>query len=813
MDPLGVPPALAAGLGAAVAFAVAGVAYLMLLRRHGDALMRERRDAESRLREEQKKLLDFAEVSSDWFWEMDAELRFTRFSGHILDTLGIDGSTYIGKTRREIAAAAGLDDERWQNHLATLDHHLSFQDFRYDLRLPDGGTMFISVSGRPVHDDDGRFMGYRGTGRDLTAEEHMRAALSESQERFRAVVENSPWSIFMKDLDGRYLLGNRVFLKWHDTTDEKLVGETPRDRFDPEIAALVERQDREARETDSMLEEEARIRFPDGQTRDLLVIKFPVHGPSGEVTAIGGINIDITARKTAEATLQAAQDRFDLVAGNLPVALYRRVQSADGRVQYPFVSAGIRDFLGFEADEVKRNPFIFQQSVHPDDMLRWQEENRVSARGERPFDLEFRRVLPTGEVRWNHVISRAHRGPQGETVWDGVILDITEQKRAEEARRRTEERMSAAIDNLQEGFALFDRDDRLIVANEEYLRIVPVAEEILARNGTFEELFRKAVETGLIPVTQEARADFIAARLHRHRNPGEPLVLHHSDEHWYLLKEARTPEGGTALTITDISLLKNAEEAARLAKERAELASRSKSEFLANMSHELRTPLNSIIGMSDVIRSELFGDLPNATYRDYAGDINASGRHLLSVITDILDIAKIESGEIRLVEGDIDIAAVVDECERMLRDRMDAFELAFSVEVGMRAGHLRGDIRRFRQIVLNLLSNAIKFTEQGGQVTASSRIEPGGELQFRVADTGIGIAEADIPKILEPFGQVDGIMTRPHEGSGLGLSLVKSLTESHDGELSIESVVGEGTAVILTFPPARVLDPESRAAE
>ncbi|MDD9878752.1 MAG: PAS domain S-box protein [Magnetovibrio sp.] len=794
-------------LTAVAAFVAAATALYLLGRRHEQDLAAERQrreQAEARLRHEQQRFTDFADVSSDWFWEMDADLRFTRFSGHILEALGFDGSAYLGRTRRDIAAD-NIGNRRWADHLDDLDAHRPFQDFRYGLKLPDGRTLLISVSGQPVFGADGAFMGYRGSGTDLTPQQQIQEALGNSEQRLRAVVENAPWSMFLKDMDGRYLMANRQFLAWHGADEASLIGQTTGDRFDAETAAVVADQDRRALEAGAALEEEIRVRFPDGAVRDVLVIKFPVLDAAGRTTALGGINIDITARRRDEAKFRATQERLDLIAGNLPVALFRRIKAADGTISYPYVSAGVRAFLGFEPDEVKRNPFLFQQGVHPEDQERWNEENHLSEARMRPFDLTFRRVQPTGEVRWVHTIAQPHRGPDGEVIWDGVVLDITDQKRAEAVGEKLQERLYDAVNSLQEGFALYDADDRLIVANREYQRVLPMAAEILARRGTFEESIREVVGIGLLQGLEGREEAFIERRLAQHRAPGDDVVVNFANGNWYLLKELRTPEGGTVVTFSDITALKQAEEAARTAKERAELASRTKTEFLANMSHELRTPLNSIIGMSSVITSQAFGKVGNKTYREYAGDINASGQHLLAVIGDILDIAKIEAGEIGIIEDNVDLAALIGDCERMVGERAFNAGVRLAIEISPAAAYLWADGRRLRQIVINLLSNAIKFTPEKGTVTVTSSRDAAGGLAVAVRDTGIGIAPEDIPRVLEPFGQVESIMTRTHEGSGLGLTLVKSLTEAHGGRLELDSAVGEGTTVTLRFPAARAL--------
>jgi signal transduction histidine kinase len=249
--------------------------------------------------------------------------------------------------------------------------------------------------------------------------------------------------------------------------------------------------------------------------------------------------------------------------------------------------------------------------------------------------------------------------------------------------------------------------------------------------------------------------------------------------------------------------LANAELAA--AKQRAEAASRMKTEFLANVSHELRTPLNSIIGFSEMIDNQAHGPIENDRYRSYIRDINASGQHLLSVVNDILDISKIEVGEFELQEDQVDVAEIVEMSLRVVDERASRAGVVLTSEIAPPLPLLWGDARRLRQILLNLLSNSIKFTAVGGVVSVRVARGSGGGLTVSVSDTGIGIAPEDLETAMMPFGQVDGRLCRKYEGTGLGLPLARSLTELHDGTLSLCSAIGKGTTVTLDFPALRTI--------
>jgi signal transduction histidine kinase len=242
----------------------------------------------------------------------------------------------------------------------------------------------------------------------------------------------------------------------------------------------------------------------------------------------------------------------------------------------------------------------------------------------------------------------------------------------------------------------------------------------------------------------------------------------------------------------------------------AEAANRAKSEFLTNVSHELRTPLNAIIGFSEIMSKGMLGPIENAKYLEYATDISNSGHHLLALINDILDLAKIEAGKLDLREELIDFRGVVTACFAIMKERAAVAEVQMLADLPELLPSLLVDELKLKQIVINMLSNAVKFTPRGGTIRVAAEIE-GGDLVIRIADTGIGIAPEDIQKALDPFSQIDSSLTRRYEGTGLGLPLAKRLIELHGGSLGIESAIGIGTCITLTFPHSRLAGTQQTA--
>jgi two-component system cell cycle sensor histidine kinase PleC len=241
------------------------------------------------------------------------------------------------------------------------------------------------------------------------------------------------------------------------------------------------------------------------------------------------------------------------------------------------------------------------------------------------------------------------------------------------------------------------------------------------------------------------------------------------------------------------------------ARRRAEAANMAKTRFLATMSHELRTPLNAILGFSEVMKTELLGPMENPTYREYAGDILESGRHLLHLINEILDLTRIEAGRYELHEEPVRLAEVADECGRLLKLRAESKGLQITDEFEPDLPVVWADRRAMRQICLNLMSNALKFTPKGGRITLRvGAAEDGGQF-LSVRDTGPGIPEEEIPKVLQAFGQGALAQQNAEGGAGLGLAIVQNLIELHGGNLALTSELRKGTEAKVSLPGYRVL--------
>jgi PAS domain S-box-containing protein len=282
---------------------------------------------------------------------------------------------------------------------------------------------------------------------------------------------------------------------------------------------------------------------------------------------------------------------------------------------------------------------------------------------------------------------------------------------------------------------------------------------------------------------------------------GEPRVL--------LTTKAllRDEDGRPSLVVTaslDITDRKEAENALLAAKEEAELASRSKTEFLANMSHELRTPLNAIIGFSQVMADEVLGPLGSARYSGYARDISASAQHLLGIISDILDVSKLEAGKVDLDEDEVEICQMGRDILHLVAERARSLDVSVDLELAPDLPRIKADALKLKQVLLNLITNAIKFSHSGGRVVVRAVAGEDG-MRLEVVDRGIGMDPAEVETAVTRFGQVASTWNRKHPGTGLGLPLAIGLVELHGGRLQIASEKGVGTTVTICLPASRLV--------
>jgi two-component system cell cycle sensor histidine kinase PleC len=490
------------------------------------------------------------------------------------------------------------------------------------------------------------------------------------------------------------------------------------------------------------------------------------------------------------------------------------------------------EIVGFEPREDLLSFGEVDTLVHPEDGSLYDIAAQLAETSDGTIDSAFRMRHASGEWVWLRARAELVRQNDGNGAHIvGIAVDITEEKRLAERTATADMRLGDAVETISEAFVLWDSEDRLVLCNSKFQQLHGLPESATEPGTPYEDVIAAGRQPVIrTPLKSEDRAE----------EGSRSYEAQIGDGRWLKISERRTKDGGFVSVGTDITTLKRHEERlmegerskmatitellhsqqalAELAqkyseeKTRAESANRAKSEFLASMSHELRTPLNAIIGFSEIMESGMFGALGAEKYHEYCRDIQESGRYLLDVINDILDMSKIEAGRLRLDLEDVHLDALVAEAMRVMSIKSE--EKKLQVESDIAPGlSMRGDRRALKQILLNLLSNSIKFTPEGGRVAVRAKLSRSHAIILLIEDSGIGISKAALKKLGQPFEQVESQFTKTHKGSGLGLAIAKSLTELHGGSMRIRSIENVGTTVIIRLPIAvRVMVVQEAAA-
>ncbi len=404
----------------------------------------------------------------------------------------------------------------------------------------------------------------------------------------------------------------------------------------------------------------------------------------------------------------------------------------------------------------------------------------------------------------------------------GVIL-VTHKE--SEGRVASEQRLLKTHRNFKKRTAELKRSEERFRRLAESTNVVPWAADLSDQRFTY--IGPQIAKMTGYPVSSWRSAGFWVGHVHpedRHRTFVDGFKNLDDGEYAMLEYRIRSADGQiihirNMLTIAprqdgsriaqgymlDITEMKTAQTKLDDARRQAEEANKTKSEFLANMSHELRTPLNAVIGFAEVMKDELFGPIGDR-YKDYAESVHSSGKHLLDLINDVLDLSKIEAGKIELIEEETDVSSMLSKCRTVLHERASSAGLHIRLEIPAPLPSVVVDGRRIKQVILNLMSNSVKFTMPGGRITLRSELLAPRGLRITVSDTGIGMTKEEMEVALEQFGQIDSELSRNHNGTGLGLPITRSLVELHGGDLEIESRKGVGTSAHVWIPMNRIVN-------
>jgi PAS domain S-box-containing protein len=617
-------------------------------------------------------------------------------------------------------------------------------------------------------------------------------ALREEVDRLRAIIDTASDGIITIDAQGTVLTANRAV--------QRLLGYEPDELVGSDVAKIIAGPDgdRHSRYLSRYLADgratiigrgrEVCARRKDGAS-------VPVHLSISEFeTASGpvftGILRDMTDIRAAQAELRKRSEALERCSSLVVTT------SPDGRIDY--VNQRFCDVTGYRPYEViGKHSRLLRSGQSGTDTYRTLWETITAGQA---WNGTFHNRRKDGSLFWvAATISPIHDDGGQIAGFLAIEDDITEERAALASAKRVEQRLQAAIEAIDDGFAIYDEHERLAMCNQRYLYTFDAVEPFIKIGMTFEEMVRAALEHGLYTNLPADLEGWVARRTEMFRAADTELELQLPNGMWMRASERLTADGCRVALRTNVTELKRIQSELWKAKNDADQANAAKSEFLSKMSHELRTPLNAILGFSQMLTMNAKEPL-TPTQERALKFILSGGEHLLELINEILDLARIESGHTSLLIEPVDLWTMVDDCLALTKSRADSRNLSITFDLTRDLPKVSADAVRLKQVLLNLFSNAVKYNRDGGSIIVRGGVEDA-TVWFEVADTGLGLDDGQLEQLFTPFerlGQENGSV----EGTGIGLAITKQLVELMQGHIGVRSASEQGTAFRVDLPRA-----------
>ncbi len=721
-------------------------------------------------------------------WVNDAFTRTTGYSAE--EALGKRPGELLNSALTDATAIAALTQATHQGQ--ALAHLVCCQ-------TKAGEVLWLSVDQQPMFDEAGVLQGYIAVEANVTAEKAAQAAMQEAMRESQALMNTIKTHSIVSQAapDGTIVDVNQAFIDISGYARDELIGAQHSitnsghhdDAFWADMWHTIQ--------AGQPWRGEVCNRAKGGRIYWVDSLVAPFVDDTGAITRYVSIRTDITSRRLAEQALNDQHERLEgIIEGTRAGTWEWDLRSGAGVVNKRWA-----ELMGHTLEELQPVTVdTLKQVTHPEDYPVVEATLRQHFAGKSNYyEAVMRCRHKDGHWVWvqdrGRVTSRTPTG--GVQTMSGTRTDISALKAAEHAAADSERILRSAIDALDQGFALFDPDDKLVLCNDRYRQIRPKAAHVIQPGVTFEHIIRTGAEQGEIMAAQGRVDEWVKERMAQHTLPELDFLQHTSSGQVLRILERTTPDGyrvGFRMDVTE--LVRSREE--------AEAASTAKSQFVANMSHEIRTPMNAILGMLHLLQTT---DL-TPRQKDYAEKSESAAKSLLGILNDILDFSKVEAGKLELDPEPFSFDQLVRNLATIYSSNLKSkqLELLFDVDLSI-PKVLIGDALRLQQVLINLGGNAIKFTAQGEvmlRVKAGPRVARDSHeevvLTFELHDTGIGVSPEAQAKIFSGFSQAEASTARKYGGTGLGLAISQRLVKLMGGELQVSSVQGKGSTFYFSLP-------------
>lgn len=739
----------------------------------------DRKNYAFELEKSSKKFKGIFESIDDIYYHLDRDSRFDLVSPSSYTHLGYHPEELIGE---KIETLYAVPEHREEVYSILLDRgHIN--DFEIELLHKNNTVVPISVSARLLLDDNGEFSGIEGIARNVTQRKEHERILKTNEQRFRRIFES------IQDV---YFRIEETIIKFVSPSCKDMLGYNAEEMIGHCAEEFYcDPQDRlemldKFQQMGHLSDYEIDYRHKDGSAITCSLNLNAIKNKSGDITAIEGTLRDINIRKHAEEALRKSEKRFRRIFESFQDTYYE----ADMNGIVTLLSPSVETLYGFKPEEIIGKPATV---VYADP---GQRDGLVAALSEKGFVNDYELVLKSkdGRLRPTSCSTKLVFDDSGEPIaMQGVLRDITQRKESEAALRESEASFRSIFNSIPDAFLEIDLDNIILNASPSLKQFGYLPEDLAGRN--IATLFRNVndwhVISELLDSDNEAKGK---ESILLTRNGNEVPISITA----YKIGGSENNIHNTVCIIRDNSTRKLYEQELKLARDQALEANRAKSSFLANMSHELRTPLNAIIGYSEMLTEDAQEDGRIQMAEDLI-KIHDSGTHLLTLISDILDLSKIEAGKIELVNEEIDIAGLMEDIKTTIEPLALQNNNEFRQKCSLETTALIADKIRLKQTLYNLLGNACKFTRNGEIVLELSRPDDDWII-FKVTDTGIGITDEQMSRLFNEFTQADSTTTRRYGGTGLGLVISKRYCQLMGGDIEASSTFGQGSTFTVKLP-------------